>query len=107
MTSSDNVFGLWTDWPLSICNLLIGLSLPSFVLLSTTPSYPSSTLSSHLSLPYDRTFCPFNRMSISRCCLQVFPLVRRFSSVPLWRSYWFHTVRRLSPPFTGASSFSL
>src|SRR6218665_957049 len=56
-----------------------------------------------------RIFCPFNRISISRCCLQRFHLVRRFSSVPLQRSYWFHTVglHRLSPPFTRVSSFSI
>src|SRR6218665_1450931 len=81
--------------------------------------YPPSFFSQNLPLILSRPlllichshthhiFCPFNRISISGCGLQGFPLVRRFSSVPLQRPYWFHTVRRLAPPFTKVSSFSL
>src|SRR6218665_81039 len=72
---------------------------PPFFLLSTPLSYPSSTSSSHLSLPYISYFLSISsylhlQMLSSKIEEQSRP-VRRFPSKPL------HTVciRQLSPPF--------
>src|SRR6218665_3178350 len=103
--------GLWTEWPLSICNLLIGLF--STLLRFSLNTFLLSFLDSFASFldPFFASVTPVAYVSYfqfikSYLHLQMLSsMVSQFSSVPLQRlplqrSYWFHTVRRLSPPFT-------